>query len=282
MFKQCFYIYFNTARQFLFIGFLLFSSSLYASFIESTIGAAVVDDATATYYNPAALTLLKNPQIIALGSVGSTQTQFIGQSIQLSTGYMQSGTSNALISTFLPSFYFGTPATNHITLGVAVVANDFYRNIEDHSILRYAQSNNRIQDVDLVSAVGFKLNTFISVGAGLNHSHAHFLLQPLTGLPSLNIPDNQSNNESSADSWGWDLGFLLKPTLTTTLGFNYRSAMTYGMKGNSTFDGYPQITSNQYHFNYWTPARSIFSISHLIPCANQFSAFTRLQGSGSF
>ena len=105
MFKQCFYTYFNSARQCLFIGFLLFSSSLYASFIESTIGAAVVDDATATYYNPAALTLLKNPQIIALGSVGSTQTQFIGQSIQLATGYMQSGTSNALISTFLPSFY---------------------------------------------------------------------------------------------------------------------------------------------------------------------------------
>ena len=253
-----------TAQQCFFIGLLSFSLPLHASFIESTMGAAVVDDATATYYNPAALTLLKKPQIIALGSIGNTETQFIGQSIQVATGYTQSGTSNALISTYLPSFYFGMPATNHLTVGVAVIANDFHRSIEDHSILRYAQASNRIQDIDLVPAVGFKLNQFISLGAGLNRSHAHFLLQPLTGLPSLNIPDNQSNNESSGDSWGWDLGFLLKPTVTTTLGFNYRSAMTYGMSGNSTFSGYPRVTSNNYHFNYWTPARGIFSIRHAI------------------
>ena len=246
------------------LGLLLFSMSLHASFIESTMGTAVVDDATAAYYNPSALMLLKNPQIIALGSIGSTQTQFIGQSLQLATSYTQYGTSNALINTILPSFYLGIPVTKDLTFGFAVIANDFQVNIEDHSILRYAQSNNRIQDIDLVPAVGFKLNKFISLGAGLNRSHAHFILHPLTGLPGLNQPDNQSTNQSSGDSWGWDLGFLLKPTKASTLGFNYRSAITYGMNGQSTFTGYPIITSNQYDFNYWTPARSIFSISHFI------------------
>ena len=264
MFKQWICTYFNTTRQCVFMGFLAFATPLHASFIESTMGAAVVDDATSTYYNPAALTLLKKSQIIALGSIGSSQTQFIGQSTQLVTGYTQSGTSNAPISTFLPSFYLGMPAMHHLTFGVAVIANEFYRSIDDHSILRYAQSSNRIQDIDLVPAVGFKINKFISLGAGVNRSHAHFLLQPVMGLPSLNIPDNQSNNESSSDSWGWDLGVLLKPTVATTLGFNYRSAMTYGMSGSSTFSGYSSISSNQYHFNYWTPARSVFSISHFI------------------
>jgi long-chain fatty acid transport protein len=257
-------MWYHAARPCFFIGFLLFSPNLHASFIESTMGAAVVDDATSTYYNPAALTLLKKTQLIALGSIGTTQTQFSGQSTQLATSYTQSGVSNAVISTFLPSFYFGAPVTNDITFGFAVIANDFYRNVEDHSILRYAQSNNRIQDIDLVPAAGFKLNKYISLGAGINRTHAHFLLKPLTGLPSLNIPDNQSNNESSGDSWGWDLGFLLKPIVATTVGFNYRSAITYEMGGNSTFLGYPNITSDKYNFNYWTPARSTFSISHFI------------------
>ena len=53
--------------------------ALHASFIESTIGAAVVNDATATYYNPAALTLLTNSQIIALRSLAYSHTNFTGQ-----------------------------------------------------------------------------------------------------------------------------------------------------------------------------------------------------------
>jgi len=42
---------------------LFLPSSVHASFIESTVGTAVVNDATAAYHNPAALLLLKNSQL---------------------------------------------------------------------------------------------------------------------------------------------------------------------------------------------------------------------------
>ena len=45
------------------------------------MGTAVVNDATATYHNPAALTLLPTSQMIALGSVAHFRTQFTGQLI---------------------------------------------------------------------------------------------------------------------------------------------------------------------------------------------------------
>jgi long-chain fatty acid transport protein len=256
--------YFKNILTYITACFLLSPLPLYASFIEATIGTAVVNDATATYHNPAALTLLKNSQIIALGSIGYFQNQFTGQAIQSTTGFTQSGTTNNRTHYYLPTFYLGMPVKNNVTVGLAVIANNFNSNIGEQSILRYVQSSNQIQDIDLVPAIGFKINEFVALGAGLSLSRAHFLMQPISGLPSLNIPDSHSRNDSSGTSWGGDIGLLLKPTASTLMGFNYRSAVTYRLSGTSTFNGNPSISSNNYHFKYWTPARSLFSISHFV------------------
>lgn len=254
---------YSTLRVF-FIFFILLPLTAKASFIESSIGAAVVDDATAAYYNPAALTLLKNTQIIALGSVASFHTQTTGQATQLRTGFTQTGTTNTNTQYYLPSVYLGVPTTDKVFLGVAVLSNLFNRDIEQNSILRYVQADNSIQDIDVVPAVGIKFNDFLSLGAGLNFSHANFLLQPTSGFPSLNIPDSQSRNESSANAWGGDVGILLKPTSSTLIGLNYRSSMTYHFNGTSVLEGNPGITSDQYSFDFWTPARYVLSINQFV------------------
>lgn len=247
----------------LFLG-LLFPPTLFASFIESTIGTAVVNDATATYYNPAALTLLKNPQIIGLGSVASFRSRFTGEASQSSTGFTLSGNSSAKNYYYLPSFYLGTPATNKISVGLALVSNFFNRDMDSNSILRYAQSNNQVQDVDVVSAIGIKLNDYLSFGAGVNMSYANFILKPITGFPSLNIPDSQSTNKSDGNGVGSDVGLLLKLSKPTLIGFNYRSAVTYKLSGTSTFEGHPEVISNHYHLTFWTPARSVISINQFL------------------
>ncbi len=236
----------------------------HASFIEATIGTAVVNDATATFYNPAALTLLKNPQIISQGSVAYFHTKFTGQTIQSSTGFFQAGSSSTETHYYLPSLYLGIPATDRLTFGLAAVSNFFNRDLDANSIVRYTQSGNSIQDIDLVPAVGIKLNECFSIGAGLNFSHANFLLQPITGFPSSNIPDSQSRNESGGTSVGGDIGFLIKPSKSTLIGFNYRGAITYLLNGKSVFEGIPEVTSNDYHFKFWSPARSVFSVNQFL------------------
>jgi long-chain fatty acid transport protein len=241
-----------------------FSFPAHASFIESTMGTAVLNDAVATYYNPAALVQLKNPQLIALNSISIFHGEFTGTVTQPAIGFRQAGSSTVSNRYQLPALYVGSPVTNKITAGIAMIANDVNRDIEGYSILRYVQSNNSIQDIDVVPAFSLKINDYLAIGAGLTVSRAYFLMQPVYGVPSLNIQDSQSRNESNGTAYGGDIGFFIKPTLTTAIGFNYRGAMTYRMSGTSTLMSQPEITSHNYHFTYWTPARSVLSANHFV------------------
>lgn len=244
--------------------FLLIPKVSHASFIESTMGTAVVNDATATYYNPAALTFLENTQIIALGTGAQLHSKFTGNVTQSSSDFSQSGTSQSQSNYFLPSGYFGVPVSNRLFFGLAVLANNFSRDLDQNSILRYVISDNNIKNIDLVPAMGFKLNDYLSVGAGLDFSQADFLFTPISGSPSLDIADIQSDNKAHASALGGDLGILLKPLPATQIGFNYRSSMTYHFNGTSQLESNPALTSNNFSFDYWTPARYVLSVNQFL------------------
>src|SRR5438045_4040596 len=88
------------------LGFIfpwLLPLAAHASFIETTMGTAVVNDATAIYYNPAALVLIKNPQIIPQGTFAYFHTRFSGQSTSLSTGITETGSSSSNTRYYSPS-----------------------------------------------------------------------------------------------------------------------------------------------------------------------------------
>lgn len=243
--------------------FLLIPKVSKASFIESTMGAAVVNDATATYYNPAALTLLENIQIIALGSAAQSHSQFTGEVTQ-SNGFSQSGVSQSQSNYFLPSGYLGVPLSDRFFFGLAVLANNFNRDGDQNSILRYVMSDNNVQDIDLVPAMGIKLNDYLSVGAGLNYSQASFHFTPIFGFPNSDNPDAQSNNKATASAWGGDIGLLIKPFTSTQIGLNYRSSMTYRFNGTSQLENNPALMSNNFSFDYWTPARYVLSVNQFL------------------
>lgn len=251
-------------KRYVAIGLLSLCGSLYASFIEQTLGTAVVKDATAVYFNPAALTILPNQQLILLGTLARAEFQFIGNAQKLPLGITQSGNATTKSNFSLPSLYMSIPVNDTFTAGFAIVANDFDRDLDNHSVLRYVQARNQTNDVDLVPALGIKINSFLSIGGNLNFSHARLIQEPVSGIPGLNIPESHSLNDSKGNSLGGDLGILIKAGKKTALGFNYRSAITYHLNGSSTLTGPLFVTSDNYHFKYWTPARSVLSLSHFL------------------
>jgi long-chain fatty acid transport protein len=267
-------------KAFFLVSLFLLPLTLHASFIESTMGAAVVNDATAVYYNPAALVLMKNSQIIILNSFATFHSQFTGQAIQSNTGFIQSGSSITQTHYYLPSLYLAKPMSDKVTFGLAVISNSLNKDVEGNSILRYVQSSSSIKSIDFVPAVQYKLNDLVSLGAGVNISYANFLLMPTSGFPSLNIPDAQSRNECDGIGLGGDVGFLLTLGKSTLVGFNYRSSVTYRLNGKSVFKNNPDVVSDHYGFTFWTPARSVLSINQsLTPSLGVIGTIQRIEWS---
>ena len=190
---------------------LCFPLTLHASFIESTMGTAVVNDATATYHNPAALSLIKKPQFIALGSYALFPSYFVGQSISYTGAVNQSGQSKADTDYFLPSIYASIPIQDKIKVGFSVLSDLLNSEINEASILRYLTANNKIENVDFVSGLDIDVNEYLSIGAGFVYSHARFTSNPIIGLGNLITPDSQSHNVTADDGYGGNIGFLIKP-----------------------------------------------------------------------
>lgn len=270
----------NTVSIGLFVSLWCFSCITHASFIESTMGTAVVNDATATYHNPAALTLVNNSQFIALGSVADFNSHFTGRFLSYIDDFTQSGQARTHAIYDLPSLYFSIPILEKFRFGMAVVSNKLNSDIDETSILRYTTPNSQIQNIDFMPALGIQLNDYLSVGAGFNYSYARFTANPITGFPGLIIPDSQSHNVASGGSCGGNAGFVIKLAASTLIGFNYRSAVSYQFNGSSKFEGTPAITSRNYNFDFWTPARSVLTLSYFItPDLGFISTIQRVQWS---
>lgn len=255
---------FETRLRVVFIYLLFISKSLYASFIESTMGTAVVNDATATYHNPAALLLVKNPQFIALGTFTNFNSNFTGKVFSYSDDSTQSGIAKMPTNYTLPSVYFSTPILDKFRLGMAVVSDNINSSVAQTSILKYTIPETQINNIDYLPALGIKLNDYFSIGGGLSYSSANFISNPTTGFRRLNIPDSHIHNEANNSSFGGNAGFVIKLSNSTLIGFNYRSAVSYTFNGSSTLRGTTSMTSNNYHFDFWTPARSVLTLSHFI------------------
>lgn len=256
-----------------------FPCVIHASFIESTMGTAVVNDATASYHNPAALILVEKSQLVILGSKASFHSQFIGQSIETS-GFSQSGISKEHTNYNLPSGYAAFPITKKLKLGFAILGDNFYSDIDEPSILRYDQSANQIKNIDYIASLGFKINDYLSLGGGLTYSAARFTSHRIIGFPNIDVPDSQSHNRTKGDNYGWNVGFLIKPVKAMLIGFNYRSKVSYQFRGQSEFDGPPAIVSNSFNFNFWTPARSVMTLGYFLkPTLGFINTIQRVQWS---
>jgi long-chain fatty acid transport protein len=193
---------------------------------------AQADDPSAIYFNPAGLTQLKGNNVM----LGATYLALDGAEFSgttpLTGGAVVSETQKSLDFIIPNAYYTRTTNDGYISYGIGVFSpfglGQEYEN-KNTSIFR-----NQITLIDLKTVVvnptiAFKINEFLSVGAGIDWMYGMAKLEKTPVAPGVGNLYN-SELEGDGDAWGYNFGLLLKPTENFRIGANYRSPFTLKIK----------------------------------------------------
>ena len=221
-------------------------------------GAAVAEDASTVWYNPAGMTRIAGPQLIIGGSYIHPSFTADVKSASTALGFpIAGGGGNAGQDAFVPNLYATYPLSKRLSLGAAVNAPfGLVTDYDDGWAGRYHALRSDIKTVNINLAAAFKLDDTLSVGLGVNHQNIDAELTQAVDFATLcniaavlpspvpntcgasggfvqpgNPNDGSAKVTAKGDAWGYNLGILTQVG-PARVGFAYRSQIKYKLDGN--------------------------------------------------
>ena len=240
-------------------GFALIDQNASGSGNAYAGAAAVAEDASTIFFNPAGMSYLPDSQFVAAGqairptaSFNNNDSKTIGP---LGTPATMSGGNGGDPGNwaFLPNVYYAKAVTDSIHLGLGLNSPFGLETKYDNSwVGRYQALNSKLQTININPSVSFKANDWLSLGAGINIQYAETTLtnaldvgtvcygkvNPRTcGAMGLTPQNSDGNVSIKGNDWGvgYNLGVIFRPIESTRIGIAYRSRISYTLKGNATF-----------------------------------------------
>ncbi|MFC4296836.1 OmpP1/FadL family transporter [Castellaniella hirudinis] len=220
--------------------------------------AAIGENASANYFNPASITLLPGMNVSA-GVVGikpnfefsdsgsTTPTTFGGKPIGGLGGRPAGGGDggNAGAWGVVPNAHFTWQVSPRTWLGLSVGAPfGLMTDYEKGWAGRYHSEKFDIQSININPSIAFKATDTLSVGVGLNwmqleadYRKAQFVPSfPAGMMAPIALPggDLQARVKAKGDAWGWNAGILWQATEDTRFGLSYRSRVKIDADGTTT------------------------------------------------
>lgn len=196
------------------------------------------DDVSAPFYNPAAMVFLPGTQI-QLGVIGVSMNQVLKLD---STGEENDGQNK---TEFLPNFYITHQLNENWWVGLGVTTpfglSTSYGQHSDGN-WNYGDRGTKAEllDFDINPCFAWKPNDFFSFGGGISLQYAKAKLgldayqrAGVYGERAMYLGYGEEKGDSWA--WGWNIGFVLRPTEKTRFGISYRSAVKHKASGHFTY-----------------------------------------------
>lgn len=217
-------------------------------------GAAIAEDASTVWYNPAGLTRLSRAEYLVGGyvivpstkvkSVSGSTTVAVGGSVPVTGGNGGDAGEDAIV----PNFYYSRRLNDQAVFGFGVnVPFGLATEYDSGWVGRYHALRSEIKTINLNPAIGYEINSQLSVGGGFNVQFVDAILTQAidfgticTALAQACGPraGNDGNARIKADNvgYGFNLGLLWSPQSDTRLGFAYRSKVNHKLEGTADID----------------------------------------------
>lgn len=212
--------------------------------------AAVAENASTIFYNPAGMTQLQEHEIS--GGVTAIGTSFkfnnngsqVGQLANSGNGGDGGGWG------FVPNGFLSWAVNKDLYLGVGVGAPFGLKTEYDNKWIGAAQSVSfDVKTYNINPSIAYRVNEAFSIGGGLNwqrltadYGRQVAVAGPVVLVGGAPVVTNIYSNSPlklnlEGDSWGWNVGGLFTLSPATKVGVSYRSAVKYDLTGNITVTG---------------------------------------------
>ena len=224
---------------------------------SATAGAgALAEDASTVFYNPAGMSYIDGNQLLIAGSAFFLDNEFTNGGTLDGIGNPVSGTEsfeNPIIP--IGSLFAVVELTDRVRLGLGVTSPfGLSSEYDDAWVGRYNTLLSAITTVDINPAVSFRVNDWLSIGAGISAQYAEgrrrndldfgticfndfFGPAACTGMGIL--PQGADGRLTiEADDWGfgYNVGVLIALQSQTRIGIAYRSSVHHRLKGDADYD----------------------------------------------
>lgn len=216
--------------------------------------AAVAEDASTIYFNPAGLLLLYNKQIVMAAHAIRPSLKFSG------TGKPGNDMGNDAGSlAIIPNGYFAMEVDPELRLGLGIGAPFGLQTEYTSSWVGRAHAiKSKLEAINLNPTLALRVNKSLSLGAGVNYQH---IRGELTSNPLASSIGAMTGSDSS---WGYNLGVLVEISPQTRTGLAYRSGIDYNLLGNISFTAPLAFLSGPASLAIKMPASFSASVFHKI------------------
>lgn len=235
--------------QKLFLGFVLFTTPFAAQAAGfglaeqsgSGLGnafagaAAIAEDASTIFSNPAGMTYIEGTQAVGALHLIKPKAEFNNQGSAAAAGRPSGGEGgDAGDLAYVPNFYFMTPLSDDVKFGLGVnVPYGLKTEYDKDWIGRFQAIKSELKTVNINPSLAFKINEQLSLGFGLSAMWAQAELTRAVNNPS----PIESHVNIKGDDWGFgfNVGAIYQATTDTRFGLAYRSKVEQHLKGDAKF-----------------------------------------------